>query len=117
MKNLAQFRKALTVGSRWTLEHASEVAADCRAASPREVVHVQSNAVAFSIPGVAYNGNPYQTASWLYFDGAGGKAKFWEFPDENTAVKYFKAIDGTEGKRADIARMIYRRAVDQRKDK
>ena len=109
MKNLSQFRKALALGSNWTLEHASDNPADCRTPRGRTVVHIQSNAVAFSKEGCAYNGNPHREASWLYFDGSGDKAAFWEFPDENTAFKFFKALDGTEGRRADNCRMIYRR--------
>lgn len=65
MKNLSQFKKALTVGSRWKLE------AEWLGEQPEEriVEVVQTNAVAFRRP----NGK----LSWLYFD----KAADWEFKD------------------------------------
>jgi hypothetical protein len=108
MKNLAQFRTALTIGSNWTCECYSDNAAFCRGPNPRTVVHVQSNAVAFSIPGVLYDGNPRKTSSWLYFERANGKAANWSFPDEDTAVFTYPPIDGKPS--GDNAKLIYRRA-------
>jgi hypothetical protein len=40
MKNLAQFRRALTSGSQWTYELYSDDSTYCRRPSPRTVVHV-----------------------------------------------------------------------------
>ena len=108
MKNLAQFRRALTVGSNWTCECYSDNPAFCRGPNPRTVVHVQSNAVAFSVPGVAYDGDPHKTRSWLYFDRANGKAGNWSFPDENTALFTYPSLDGKLS--ADNAKRIYRLA-------
>jgi hypothetical protein len=114
MKNLSQFRKALTIGSEWTCESYSDNPAYCRGPNPRMVVHVQSNAVAFSTPAFPYDGNPHKNGSWLYFDGANGKAANWSFPDESTAVFTYPPIEGIS--RADNPRLIYRRVSrDQEK--
>jgi hypothetical protein len=114
VKNLSQFRKALTIGSEWTCESFSDNPAYRRGPNPRTVVHVQSNAVAFSKPGVPYDGDPHKSGSWLYFDGANGKAANWSFPDNNTAIFTYPPIDGKP--RADNPKLIYRRATP-RQDK
>lgn len=108
MKKLSQFRRVAQVGSVWTIEHASDDERNARPVShPKKIVHVQSNAFCFEIPGVPYNGNPAQTGSWTYFDGKGDKAAFWEFPDDFTAVHYWR--DPMTGeRRADKTRTIYR---------
>jgi hypothetical protein len=80
VKNLAQFRRALTIGSEWTCESYSDNPAYRRGPNLRTVVHVRSNAIAFSKPGVPYDGNPHKSGSWLYFDGVNGKATNWSFP-------------------------------------
>ena len=111
MKNLTQFRHALTIGSVWTLEHHDNTGMTIKP-NKRVVIHTQSNAVAFLKEGIANNGNAHQCGSWLYFDGAGDKAAFWEFPDDNTAIKYVKAIsENPQERRADGSRMIYRKAA------
>jgi hypothetical protein len=110
MKNLAEFRRALTVGSLWTTEHASDAPQNSRPVSkPKKVVHVQSNAICFEIPGVPYDGNPGRTGSWVYFDRPADKAKWWEFPDENTAIHYW-LDSNTRERRTDNTRIIFRRA-------
>ena len=114
MINLAQFRKALSLGSKWTTQHASDHPDSNRPESaPKAVVHVQSNAICFEIPGVPYDGNPGRTGSWVQFDGKGDKAPFWEFPDENTAVHYFRDCMTGE-RRTDRTRIIFRKQPDMR---
>lgn len=109
MKNLAQFRQAIKIGSVWTVEHASDEPRNVRPISqPKKVVHVQSNAFCFEVLGITYNGNPRQTGSWTYFYGKGDKAKFWEFPDDSTAIHYWR--DPMTGeRRGDRTRTIYKR--------
>lgn len=102
MKNLSQFRKELTVGSQWTVEHQSDFPESCRPPAPRAVMHVQSNAVAFRMLKVIGE-NPHKSGSWLYFERQHGKAGNWAFPDDNTAIFTCPGA-------SDNGRMIIRRA-------
>ena len=107
MKNLSQFKKTLTLGSEWTLSFEGGDDTTNRAPVKRTVQHIQSNAVAFSKGDASYHGNPYKECSWLYFES--GEAKLWDFPNESTAVYYFKDLDTGE-RRTDTAHMVYRKA-------
>jgi|GEM_PF-925181 len=86
LTSLAEFKKALTPGSRWQYRFATRTAAGCDPTistwQKREVVHVQSNAVAFAksydadVIKIAAT-NPHKNASWLNYP----KATELSFPE------------------------------------
>lgn len=85
IQNLSQFKKALTLGSKWhcvyhlAFDHREpdgKVVYKDEDKGIREVKVVQSNAVAFEVPGKT-------EPSWLWF----GKASEWKF--ENNQAIFF----------------------------
>lgn len=85
--SLAEFKKALCRGSRWEFRYAAKLGAGEPLTisnwQKREVVHIQTNAVAFAKsfdPAVVSlaAANPHKNASWLDFP----KAKDLSFPED-----------------------------------
>lgn len=88
LTSLANFKRALTVGSRWEARYADlhrdptgTLTPRVTGWTPRHVVHVQGNAVCFTLPTpeaiAAGTANPRGAGSWLWFP----KAKLCTFPD------------------------------------